>query len=148
MDFVRSPLGAPVPRVLAWDASKDNEVGCEYIIMEKCQGEMLATCWNDSLSDPRLHHVHDVAKMQTELSAIRFSQYGSIYYKEDVDSALQSRPLYAEGVPEDNFSERFRIGPSVERRFYRGERAHMAIDRGPCQLLNSPFHGKSLTLVI
>ena len=79
MDFVRSRLGAPVPKVLAWDASKDNEVGCEYIIMEKCEGKMLATCWNDSLSDPRLHHVHDVAKMQTELSAIRFSQYGSIY---------------------------------------------------------------------
>jgi hypothetical protein len=33
MDFARTRIGAPVPKVLAWNASPDNDVGCEYIIM-------------------------------------------------------------------------------------------------------------------
>lgn len=30
MDFVRTRLDAPVPKVLAWDSSPENVVGCEY----------------------------------------------------------------------------------------------------------------------
>ena len=134
MDFVRSRIGAPAPKVLAWDASSDNNVGCEYIIMEKCEGDMLANVL-DTPSDS-CHYISDIANLLSGLSGIPFSQYGSIYYKEDVDPLLQARPLYAEGQPPDDFSERFRVGPSVERRFYRGGRARLLIDRGPCK--NSP----------
>lgn len=77
-------------------------------------------------------HIYDVAELMSNLASIPFSQYGSIYYKEDVDPRLQERPLYAEGIDEDELSGRFRIGPSVERRFYRGGRAHLPVDRGPC----------------
>lgn len=73
--------------------------------------------------------------MMGGLGGIPFSQYGSINYKEDVDPLLQARPLYAEGQPPDDCSERFRVGPSVERRFYRGERTRLLIDRGPCKIL-------------
>ena len=132
MDFVRSRIGAPVPKVLAWDASSNNDVGCEYIIMEKCEGTTLDNVL-DTSSDS-YHHIFDIANLLSVLAAIPFSQYGSIYYKEDVDPLLQARPLYAEGQPHDDCSERFRIGPSVERRFYRGERSLMRIDRGPCEI--------------
>lgn len=128
MDFVRSRIGAPVPKVLAWDASSDNNVGCEYIIMEKCKGNILANV-SDSSADSC--HIFDIANLLSGLGGIPFSQYGSIYYKEDVDPLLQAKPLYAEGQQPDDCSERFRIGPSVERRFYRGERARLLIDRGP-----------------
>ncbi|KAF9553578.1 hypothetical protein CPC08DRAFT_822212 [Agrocybe pediades] len=57
--------------------------------------------------------------------------YGSIYFKEDVDPVLQARPLYADGYPEDEFSERFRIGPLVDYRLYDDGRADLAVDRGP-----------------
>jgi hypothetical protein len=132
MDFVRSRIGAPAPKVLAWDASSDNNVGCEYI-MEKCEGEILANVPDTSLDS--CHHIFDIANMLSGLGGILFSQYGSIYYKEDVEPLLQARPLYAEGRPPDDCSERFRVGPSVERRFYRGERTRLLIDRGPCKIL-------------
>ena len=130
MDFVRSRTGAPVPKVLAWDASSDNNVGCEYIIMDKCKGDMLA---NMSDTSDSCHYIFDIANLLSGLSGIPFSQYGSIYYKEDVAPLLQARPLYAEGQPPDDCSERFRVGPSIDRRFYRGERARLLIDRGPCK---------------
>jgi hypothetical protein len=133
MDFVRSRIGAPAPKVLAWDASSDNNVGCEYIIMEKCEGNILANVSNTPTNFS--HHIFDIANLLSSLGGISFSQYGSIYYKEDVDPLLQARPLYADGQQPDDCSERFRIGPSVERRFYRGERARLLIDRGPCRIL-------------
>ena len=135
MDFVRTRIGAPIPKVLAWDASSENDVGCEYLIMEKCTGSMLADKLGNALDSSR--YIFDISKLQSDLASISFSQYGSIYYKEDVDPSLRERPLYAMGEPQDDCSERFRIGPSIERRFYRGERAHMLIDRGPCEFLSS-----------
>ncbi|KDQ11898.1 hypothetical protein BOTBODRAFT_162342 [Botryobasidium botryosum FD-172 SS1] len=133
MDFLRTRFNALVPKVLAWQASKDNPVGCEYVIMERCPGEVLAFQEGGA---PRAL-LAEVSDLQIKLAAVPFSQYGSIYYKEDVSPNLQSRPFYAEGFPEDECSERFRIGPSVERRFYRSERAHMRTDRGPWRDVSS-----------
>ncbi|KJA22711.1 hypothetical protein HYPSUDRAFT_77307 [Hypholoma sublateritium FD-334 SS-4] len=82
MDFVRSRLGPRVPKVLAWDASSDNAVGCEYIIMEKCVGP---TLHNRVDANPNsFRHIYDVAELMSNLASIPFSQYGSIYYKEDM----------------------------------------------------------------
>lgn len=104
--------------------------------MERCPG------------DPLGHHmqaIHDksllaqIADFQARLASIKFSQYGNIFYTEHVSPELQNRPLYAAGEPKDECSERFRIGPSVERRFYRSERARMDLDRGPCEYRAASF---------
>ena len=76
MDFVRSRIGAPVPKVLAWDASSDNNVGCEYIIMDKCEGDMLANL-SDTSSDS-CHYIFNISNLPSGLGGIPFSQYGSI----------------------------------------------------------------------
>ena len=130
MDFVRKRFNAPVPKVLAWDPSPYNEIGNEYIIMEKLTGQHLHAM--QEFMDGREAFVKDIAKLCTDMASVPFSQYGSIYYKEDLDPSLQERPLYAPGVPEDEFSKKFRIGPSVKRQFYTDGRANLPIDRGPC----------------
>ncbi|KDR84192.1 hypothetical protein GALMADRAFT_205913 [Galerina marginata CBS 339.88] len=135
MEFVRTRLGAHVPRVLAWNACPDNDVGCEYIIMEECAGDVLAKRLDIASDSSR--YIFDITEILSQLSAIPFSQYGSIYFTEDVEPSLRSIPLYAEGEKSDVCSERFRIGPSVDRRFYRGERARMDIDRGPWKDIHS-----------
>jgi hypothetical protein len=133
-DFVRTRLGAPVPKVLAWDATSHNSVGCEYIIMERRPGDDLFRRIDQSAQSSDI--VFALASFQADLSSLKFSQIGSLYYKEDVDENLQARPLYAPGTAEDECSHRFRIGPSVDRRFYRGERARLRIDRGPCMFID------------
>ena len=53
-----------------------------------------------------------------------------LYYKEDVEPALQARPLYAEDAEDDDASVRFRIGPYVDWDVWRGTRANLDADRG------------------
>ncbi|KAF8430848.1 hypothetical protein L210DRAFT_3729935 [Boletus edulis BED1] len=81
-----------------------------------------------SFDDTRF--VDRLVDMECKFTRFRFSQIGSLYYKEDVSSELQQRPLYAEGV-KGGGSDRFRIGPCVDFDMWRGERCHLAIDRGP-----------------
>jgi len=126
MDFLRFHFGSLIPKVLAWKATKANEVGSEYIVMEKARGKTGQSTLPSA-------SIVDLLRFQNQLATIRFSSYGSIFYKEDVDPHLQQRPLYASTMVSDACSDRFRIGPSVERSFYRSERHLMKIDRGPCQ---------------
>jgi hypothetical protein len=145
MDFLRTKLEFPIPKVLAWNASPNNPVGCEYMVMEQCSGEMLANRVDSPFQVSM--YAAEIAEMQARLASITFSQYGSLYYKDNVSPELQARPLYAKREPEDEYSERFRIGPSVDRCFYRSERAHMQIDRGPCKIPFTPSQNRLLNLL-
>lgn len=138
MDYLRSRFGFPIPKVFTWDASSDNPVGWEYIVMEKIPGSIFALHSDEIAQSPTI--VSPLAKLQYDISSVFFSQFGSLYYKEDVDETLQARPLYAPGVPEDEHSNRFRIGPTVDVHFYRGGRAGLNIKRGPCASLAYSSH--------
>ena len=35
LEYLRTELAIPVPKVFAWSTTSDNPVGCEYIIMEE-----------------------------------------------------------------------------------------------------------------
>ena len=70
--------------------------------------------------------------MERAFVSRRFSQIGSLYYKEDVEPALQARPLYAEYAEDDDASVRFRIGPYVDWEVWRGTRTNLEADWGPC----------------
>lgn len=45
IDFVRQNTDIPVPGIIAFDASNDNEVGFEWILMELMPGRPLAMRW-------------------------------------------------------------------------------------------------------
>ncbi|KAI4667376.1 uncharacterized protein J4E79_002062 [Alternaria viburni] len=47
MEFARTVLNLPVPRVLAWSATDQNPVQAEYIIMEEASGSQLHEVWQD-----------------------------------------------------------------------------------------------------
>lgn len=60
--------------------------------------------------------------------------YGSLYFAEDnVKGAV---PAQIAGAVSDKLkeyvSEKFTIGPTVERNFWKKERSVMSISRGPC----------------
>ncbi|KAI9567965.1 kinase-like domain-containing protein [Boletus coccyginus] len=121
MDYARNVLGLAVPRVLNWSADADaSEVGTEYILMEHVQGVELYKRM-DKFKREATHFVDQLIDVECKFARYRFSQIGSLYYKEDVPPELQQRPLYAEGV-EGGGSDRFRIGPLVDWDIWRGER--------------------------
>jgi len=135
MEYARTVLGLPVPKVLGWSAQADGtDVGVEYILMEKVKGVELHRRYKNLRSEG-VELVLQVNGIERAFVSRRFSQIGSLYYKEDVEPALQEHRLYAEGEPDDDGSDRFRIGPCVDWDIWRGRRADVVLDRGPCKVV-------------
>lgn len=131
--YLRTRLDIPAPRVFAW-ASRvggDNPVGAEYIIMEKMQGDSLASGWSSLSTKELAELIEKIVDIESRLFSARFSEHGSFYYKEDLEEeARENRSNEQNGV--DLLSDQFAIGPIVNRSFWAEERDQMALDRGPC----------------
>lgn len=142
MAYAREILDLPVPRVIAWSSqAAATPVGSEFILMEQVEGVQVGTR-TAILSDPREVKALIRATLQfhDKLLSAPLSQVGSIYFKEDVSKELQDRPFYRNDFEGDQpASERFRIGPTVKREFWSGQRTTLNLDRGPCEFPHSPL---------
>ncbi|KMU75157.1 hypothetical protein CISG_10367 [Coccidioides immitis RMSCC 3703] len=85
LDFLRSELGIPVPRVFAWSSKKDQPVGVEYIIMEKAAGNELSKSWPTMDISDKVDIVSQLANIQAKIAAVDFGYYGSLFYREDIE---------------------------------------------------------------
>ncbi|KZS91863.1 hypothetical protein SISNIDRAFT_386629, partial [Sistotremastrum niveocremeum HHB9708] len=138
MNFFRSKLKMKVPRVFAWSRTNEDRgsVGTDYIIMEKIDGVPLEQR-NHSLTEEHLDValISDLIDVELLFKTISFSQIGSIYYKEDVETPSLTRahkPISTSpGIEDDAYSERFRIGPVLDRLFWHGGRDALSANRGP-----------------
>ncbi|EGC45217.1 phosphotransferase enzyme family protein [Histoplasma capsulatum var. duboisii H88] len=129
MDFMRSALGTPVPRVLSWSSKMENPVGTEYIIMENLPGVQLNKIWNELDIEVRLKVVKQIAKYQADWTTTSFSQFGSVYYKQDLPSA--ETLVYRSKDDKQIIDNRFTIGPSTSRQNTDDGRNEIEFDRGP-----------------
>ncbi|KAL9103637.1 MAG: hypothetical protein Q9163_001332 [Psora crenata] len=132
MDFLRTQLNIPVPKVFGWASRVDQEnpVGAEYMIIEKAQGESLSSLW-PSLSKGELAAViREIADLETRLFAFQFPKHGSLYYKKDLEEKFRKDNL---NMPKDGIllADRFCVGPVATRLFWMEERGQMDLDRGP-----------------
>ncbi|KAH9217470.1 kinase-like domain-containing protein [Leptodontidium sp. 2 PMI_412] len=116
MDFARTVLGIPVPKVLSWSGEAENPVESEYILMEEATGNQLGEVWDEMELHDKLKVVDDIVAIERKLLSLSFT-----------------RRIVGE-VPQSLKKEvgnRFVIGPVVDRGFWHQERASMGIDRGP-----------------
>ncbi|THH10531.1 hypothetical protein EW145_g1261 [Phellinidium pouzarii] len=62
-----------------------------------------------------------------------WKKFLDLYFKEDVSEDLQTLPLLSGNtdVTIQQLSEKYRVGPLIDHQWWRGERAQMALDRGP-----------------
>ena len=133
MDFLRTRLDIPAPKVFAWASrvGSNNPVGVEYIIMEKMQGDSLASRWL-SLSTKELAEViKQIVDIEARLFSAHFSEYGGLYYNNDLEEEVRENKLN-KSDDLDFPGDQFGIGPIANRSFWTEERNQMAIDRGPC----------------
>lgn len=129
IDFVRSQLGIPVPRVLAWCAdASTTPVQAEYIVMEKADGIELGKVWDNMSSSTKDAVVREWVDIEARMLTPISGGYGSVFYRGDIDQTL-SRNILVDGTQRD----RFVIGPSVSMSFWEEERRDMNLDRGPCK---------------
>ncbi|KAH9220296.1 kinase-like domain-containing protein [Leptodontidium sp. 2 PMI_412] len=108
MDFARTVLNIPVPKVFAWSAAANNPVDAEYIIMEEAPGIQL----EDGL-----------VEIEKKLLSVSFTRYGNIYFASDAFPGCEAAKVVGDisaelkGVVE----KRFVIGPVVDRDFWNGK---------------------------
>jgi hypothetical protein len=136
---MNSVLGTPVPKVLAWSFRSDNPVGAEYIIMEKLPGVQLDDTWRTLGVEARWKVVQRIASFQAEWTGLSFTQYGSLYYKDDLSSS-RSR-VYTNTDGKEITNDRFAVGPSTSRQNTDDGRKDIEFDRGPCSVSHFNFVG-------
>ena len=133
MDFLRTQLDIPVPKVFAW-ASRvdgDNTVGAEYIITEKVQGESLSLLWVSLSTEELVKVIRQIIDIDNRLFSVGFSKHGSLYYKEDLEEKFREDKS-SEANDENLLPTRFCLGPLATRTFWAEQRSKMMLDRGPC----------------
>ncbi|KAH0841197.1 hypothetical protein FOPE_06512 [Fonsecaea pedrosoi] len=74
MDFARTILKIPVPKVLAWSGSSKNPVGSEYILMEEASGTPLYKVWEGMEIHDKLKIVDDIVDIEKKLLSISFTR--------------------------------------------------------------------------
>ncbi|KAI9836106.1 MAG: hypothetical protein M1819_001722 [Sarea resinae] len=133
MDFVRTILKIPAPEVYAWSASTDDPVGAEYIIMEEAAGRQAVDTWDTLELESKVAIMKELISIEKKLLSVCLTSYGNIYYKSDAIEGSVAAEVIGDASPQikREVSERFTVGPSVERDFWSKERSEMEIDRGP-----------------
>ncbi|KAM5435405.1 Phosphotransferase enzyme [Microsporum canis] len=133
MEFARSVLKIPVPRVFSWSADANNPVQSEYIIMEEAPGEKLDDVWEDFSLEQKIAVMKELISLEKKMASVAFNSYGNLYYASDsIPGALAAEVVG--DLPADvknTVMHRFAIGPVAERAYWNRQRAVMDIDRGP-----------------
>ncbi|EPQ52638.1 hypothetical protein GLOTRDRAFT_46606 [Gloeophyllum trabeum ATCC 11539] len=136
-EFSREVLGLPAPRVLAWSGdATGNNIGAEYMVLEKMDGVTLDYHWPSlKTGDQLMGALQQLFQWESAFDKAPFSQFGSLYFAQDVEPSLRSRQLFREGVPLDEklkaASEKYRIGPLVHEQWWRRCHRQLKVDRGP-----------------
>jgi hypothetical protein len=109
-------------------------VGAEYIIEEKATGQQLGSAWFQWSKESQLEMVNQIIAVEAKLASVSLPQYGSIYYKSDLESRgvayvpIDSDALQLNSPPIDEKSsplEAFVIGPSTDPNLWAGETTTM-----------------------
>ena len=140
LEYARLRLDTPTPRVLSYciDASA-TDVGSEFIIMEKAPGVELSTRWNDDVPFHDFAHlIFELVKTERRWTDASLPFIGSLYFAQDLPPSTRFLEL-PDDVPHHARWGHFVIGPSVARRFWRGGRARLDVDRGPCTYKSAIF---------
>lgn len=79
INFVREATDIPVPQILAFDDSSDNELGYEWILMDMLPGTTLRNKWRKLPKESKQCLVKQIAQYQVQLFGYKFSTLGNIF---------------------------------------------------------------------
>lgn len=74
MDFARTVLDLPVPKVLAWSAAMD-PVESEYILMEEAKGSQLHGVWQKLELREKRDIIQEIINVERKMLSISFDRY-------------------------------------------------------------------------
>ena len=142
MEYVRRHTEMPIPRVVAFSSSDDNELGYEWILMEMMPGEPLRKLWPTMPDAARVDVFAELANHTKQLVALRFSKFGNIYFSDVADRVIpiQNSPLVKLDDDNNNTEDvdkdlgpggNFVLGRMVVQEFFFDKRVYYQGSRGP-----------------
>jgi len=108
MDWMRHNSNIPVPAVVAYETSRANPVGFEWILMTKIPGKPLADAWRS------------IPYLAKERLVKRFAEYSSCLFKTQMSGIGN---IYAASSP--------KVDRIVSMPFFWGDHIHQDVYRGP-----------------
>ncbi|KZF25507.1 kinase-like protein [Xylona heveae TC161] len=133
MEFARTVLDLPAPKVLSWNATDQNPVGAEYIIMEEAKGSQLHNVWKNLQLRAKRDIIRRIVDIERKLLSVSFNKIGSLYFNDSEIPGCEPAATTTGGSREVNncITSRFCIGPIVRREFWEKERSDMHQYHGP-----------------
>ncbi|KAL3479561.1 phosphotransferase enzyme family-domain-containing protein [Aspergillus californicus] len=138
--FLRKHTSLPVPKVISYSSSADNNLRFEWVLLEYTEGAPLSDLWEgmsfDAKSDLTIRMLECVKGMRT----FSFSCFGNLYfskYRERVNGKPAQWLNNSTNNPEND--PEFVIGRIAHPWFFRDKRLHLNANRGPfkssCELM-------------
>ncbi|KAJ8062551.1 hypothetical protein OCU04_009078 [Sclerotinia nivalis] len=136
INFIRQTTDIPVPQILAFDDTGENELGFEWILMTMLSGGNLRTKWRKLSQDSKQNLVKQIVQYQAQLFRHKFSAIGNIFVAPEsqlVKGNLSSGILSAgaKGTPQDSQQMSFTLGQIVSMFFFWGDHITQDVPRGP-----------------
>jgi len=118
LSYTREYTSVPVPRVIAYCSNAKNELGCEWILMERVPGVALGKVWGDIDFETKSKVTKQVAGFVKQLRGIQppFVAIGNLYFRADIE-ALNAAAYV---VPLED--EKYVLGPIVTTYMFAGGR--------------------------
>lgn len=133
LQFVRQETQLPVPKVIAFDHSSQNELGFEWILMEMMPGVPVRQQWGELTMDAKADLVKVIAKFQVHLfnPKNRFQGIGNIFQSPTRPSEGGTPPTKPASINLGEVKPSFVLGSMVSPAFFWGDRANQRVNSGP-----------------
>ncbi|KAK0705894.1 hypothetical protein B0T26DRAFT_805835 [Lasiosphaeria miniovina] len=152
MEYVRKHTAIPVPQVVAYASSASNELGYEWILMEKMPGVSGSEFWDETMPfDAKKRLAIDIAGYMKTLLQLRFLLLGNPYFS-DIWLQVNYTPVTWQehdpdcklSDPDDNLGldPAFVAGRMVSPSFYSGKRFFLQAHRGSYGTARDPIVAK------
>lgn len=109
LDFLRSH-GVPVPKVVGYPAVSKNDVGTEYLLLEKMEGIPLSDIWFTIDTKTRVKIMRQIVDVERRFMNIALPASGSLYFQRDLKPGQHFIPVSDSPHPVDSIV----LGPSVQ----------------------------------
>ena len=88
MQYVRPRISIPVPEIYAYDFDPKNNVGAQFILMERLPGRHLYQMWDRLTLDHKKGVLSDIARLLAQLSQLKFDRIGCLMSRNTVGPLL------------------------------------------------------------
>ncbi|KAJ2989583.1 hypothetical protein NUW58_g3397 [Xylaria curta] len=116
LSWLRHNTTAPVPEVVAFDDSNNNEIGFEWILMELMPGSPAYRKWRTMSMEQKVAITNRIAEIQAELFRSAFKNIGTLHM-----NAPKENDVSTPAIP----------GQLTSHEFFIGNRLKYDVPRGP-----------------